>query len=143
MENKNNAWVLGIVLFAAGILAGYFIFGGSGRQYAQFGGNMMGGSGRMPGNMHSMSDGSIMQNDSMNYTMNGMMMGLSGKTGEEFDRAFLSEMIMHHQGAIVMAQAVLQNSDRPELKQLADDIISAQTKEIEMMQGWQKEWFGQ
>lgn len=41
----------------------------------------------------------------------GMMMdqgdrighGLVGKTGDEFDQAFTSEMIEHHQGAIEMA----------------------------------------
>jgi uncharacterized protein (DUF305 family) len=96
------------------------------------------------GMTHQMSNGTMMEGGthmSMDSMMNGMMAGLQGKTGNEFDKAFLSEMITHHQGAVVMAQAVLQSSKRPELVKLANDIISAQTKEIEMMKGWQKSWF--
>lgn len=86
--------------------------------------------------MHVMPNGSMMSNE-----MDGMMAGLQGKTGDAFDKEFLSEMILHHEGAVEMAKAVLTTSKRPELTKLANDIISAQTKEIEMMQGWQKEWF--
>ena len=48
-------------------------------------------------------------------------------------------MIPHHQGAIDMAQ-YLEKSQRPELQQLGKDIIEAQTKEIDQMQNWLKEW---
>jgi uncharacterized protein (DUF305 family) len=81
------------------------------------------------------------QETSMAATMGGMMSGLNGKTGDDFDKAFLSEMIVHHQGAVDMAQAVLKNSKRPELIKLANDIIKAQTGEIATMQSWQKTWF--
>ncbi len=94
--------------------------------------------------MHQMPDGSMMGGNNkmdMNSMMSTMMAGLNGKTGAEFDKAFLSEMIVHHQGAVVMAQAVLKNSKRPELIKLANDIISAQTGEITMMKNWQKTWF--
>ena len=94
--------------------------------------------------MHQMPDGSMMQNSNgmdMTSSMQGMMAGLQGKTGDAFDKEFLAEMIVHHQGAVDMAQAVLKTSKRPELIQLANDIITAQTKEISMMQGWQKNWF--
>jgi uncharacterized protein (DUF305 family) len=40
-----------------------------------------------------------------------------------------------------MAQQVLATSKRPELIKLANDIISAQTKEIAQMKEWQKAWF--
>jgi uncharacterized protein (DUF305 family) len=92
--------------------------------------------------VHQMPDGTEMTNSGdMGDMMDGMMQGLAGKTGEEFDRAFLSEMIVHHQGAVDMAQAVLKNSNRPELLNLAREIITAQTKEIEMMKSWQASWF--
>lgn len=81
------------------------------------------------------------QNHSMTGTMDAMTSQLSGKTGDAFDKAFLREMIVHHEGAIEMAELVLKNSKRPELTKLANDIISAQTKEIEMMKIWEKEWF--
>lgn len=78
---------------------------------------------------------------SMHTTMNGMMSGLSEKTGDEFDRAFLAEMIVHHEGAVAMANQVLATSKRPELLKLAHDIITAQTSEIKMMRDWQTLWF--
>ncbi len=77
----------------------------------------------------------------MHGAMGGMMMGLQGKTGDALDEAFLQGMIIHHQGAVEMAEALLDGTKRPELIQLANDIISAQTKEIEMMRGWLQEWF--
>lgn len=95
------------------------------------------------GMMHQMPDGKMMSNTGMDMDsmMSGMMAGLQGKTGDTFDKEFLTEMIIHHQGAVEMAKAVLATSKRPELIKLANDIISAQTKEIGMMQGWQKAWF--
>ncbi len=95
------------------------------------------------GMTHQMPDGSTMSNTGMdmNSMMSGMMAGLQGKTGDAFDKEFLAEMIVHHQGAVEMAKAVLTTSKRPELIKLANDIISAQTKEIGMMQEWQKAWF--
>jgi uncharacterized protein (DUF305 family) len=93
---------------------------------------------------HKMSDGSMVESNphmDMGSTMQGMMTGLNGKTGDAFDKEFLAQMIVHHQGAVEMAQAVLKTSKRPELLKLAKDIITAQTKEIGMMQSWQKEWF--
>lgn len=93
--------------------------------------------------VHQMPDGSMMNNVGMDMEsmMQSMMTGLKGKTGDAFDKEFLSEMIIHHQGAVEMAKAVLLNSKRPELLKLAEDIISAQTKEIDIMQVWQKTWF--
>lgn len=77
----------------------------------------------------------------MDQMMDGMMAELEGKTGDAFDKAFLSEMIVHHEGAVVMAKSVLKNSKRPELIKLASDIITAQTGEMGMMTNWQKAWF--
>jgi len=93
--------------------------------------------------VHQMPDGSMMSNTGMDMgsMMTGMMSGLQDKTGDAFDKEFLAEMIVHHQGAVEMAKAVLATSKRPELIQLANNIISAQTKEIGMMQEWQKAWF--
>lgn len=60
--------------------------------------------------------------------------------GDDFDKAFIEEMIMHHQGAIDMAKLIETNAKHDELKQLGKDIISAQSKEIDMMQTWQTDW---
>lgn len=67
---------------------------------------------------------------------------LNGKSGDTLDAAFLDGMIVHHQQAIDMAGIVLERTKRPEIKQMAQDIINAQTKEIETMEAWLKAWFG-
>lgn len=71
------------------------------------------------------------------------MQSMHGKTGDDFDKTFMQEMIIHHQGAIEMAQAALQSAKHDEIKQMANDIIAAQTKEIDQMKGWQKQWYNQ
>jgi uncharacterized protein (DUF305 family) len=76
----------------------------------------------------------------MDHIMHSMVGDLQNKTGNDFDQAFLSQMVVHHQGAVEMAQLVLKTSQRPELILLAKDIISTQSKEIDVMQGWQKLW---
>lgn len=101
--------------------------------------------GNSPKNEHMMPDGSQMHggmHSGMQGEMDAMMVALEGKTGDEFDKAFLSEMIMHHQGAVEMAEAALQNAKHAEIKTMANAIISAQTTEIQQMQDWQKNWYG-
>ena len=85
---------------------------------------------------HTMSDGSAMSD-----AMANMMSGLEGKTGDDFDRAFIEEMIMHHEGAVAMAQQALQLAKHAEIKQMANEIIAAQTREIETMPGWLRQWY--
>jgi uncharacterized protein (DUF305 family) len=59
-----------------------------------------------------------------------------------FDREFIDMMIAHHQGAIRMARAELDNGQNRELKALAEAIVDAQAKEIDEMNTWRVEWFG-
>lgn len=142
MKQINTAYAYGIIGLLIGIIIGstFSSFGNSysEREYRNS------ASGNM---MHRMSDGSMMNNgtamgdNSMDSMMKGMMQGLAGKTGDAFDKEFLTEMIVHHQGAVQMANEVLKNSKRPELLELANNIISAQNKEIGMMQGWKAAWF--
>lgn len=58
---------------------------------------------------------------------------LEGLTGEEADIAFLRLMIRHHQSAIPMAQAALDGSTVPAVRDLARSIISSQEIEIATM----------
>lgn len=90
---------------------------------------------------HMMQDGSMMMDeDEMGMSMDDMVASLKGKTGDAFDKAFLSEMIVHHQGAIDMANLAKQYAGHEEIKTMAEDIITTQTQEIEQMKTWQKEW---
>ncbi len=87
------------------------------------------------------SKNSTMMDHSMDSSMNTMTVGLQGKTGDEFDKTFLTEMITHHQGAIAMANLALTNASHQEIKDLAKAIISAQTTEIDQMKQWQQSWY--
>jgi uncharacterized protein (DUF305 family) len=129
MENNKVATLLVVLIIGLG--AGYY-WGGSKAQVPL-------------ANQHMMSDGSMMHDTgmSMGDAMDDMMAGLSGKTGDEFDKAFLSEMIMHHEGAVAMAQVALRDAKHQEIKNMANDIISAQTQEISQMRIWLKNWYNQ
>jgi uncharacterized protein (DUF305 family) len=49
---------------------------------------------------------------------------------------FVAMMIPHHQGAIDMAKALLLRTTDPELRNLAQGIITEQQNEIQLMQAW-------
>lgn len=66
-----------------------------------------------------------------------------GPADAEFDLRFIDAMIPHHEGAVVMAQEVLQKSKRPEIKNLAKTIIQAQEQEINQMKQWRTTWYPQ
>jgi uncharacterized protein (DUF305 family) len=87
----------------------------------------------------------LAQNGGMNHgSMNhgGMNHNMDvGPADANYDLRFIDSMIPHHQGALVMAQEVLQKSKRPELIKLANSIITEQKKEIAQMQQWRKQWY--
>ncbi|MCT7951983.1 DUF305 domain-containing protein [Ancylothrix sp. C2] len=75
---------------------------------------------------------------------NKMMMQMNlGAADSEFDLRFINAMIPHHEGALIMAQDVLNKSKRPEMRQLADEIISSQKAEIDQMKQWRQTWYKQ
>ncbi len=128
--NTQTKWIMGLAV-ALALVVGILI----GKGFC--------GAGYRGGMMHQMPNGQMMMNNAMDMDemMKGMSASLEGKTGDAFDQAFLKEMIVHHEGAVVMAKQVLATSKRPELIKLANDIITAQTGEIKMMGDWQKAWF--
>ncbi len=132
---KNTATIVAIITLVAGLAIGYGI--GMNKSSEGFNyENMQGG--------HMMPNGQMMggsKNMSMSDMMTSMNAALSGKTGDSFDQAFLAEMIVHHQGAVEMAQLALTNAKHQEIKDLAKAIIEAQNKEIADMKAWQKSWY--
>lgn len=73
-------------------------------------------------------------------SMADMTEQLKNKTGDDFDKAFVEMMISHHEGAIDMAKLIPDRAKHDELKKLSEAIISAQTKEVDDMKQWQKNW---
>ena len=74
--------------------------------------------------------------------MQGMMMNMDlGAADDQFDLRFINAMIPHHEGAVVMAQDALAKSKRPEIKKLAQEIVSSQETEIKQMKQWKQAWY--
>ena len=73
-------------------------------------------------------------------TMAGMMSdaemtNLAAGNGADFDKAFLTMMIAHHEGALTMAETELKSGSNSDAKSLAQSIIDGQTREIAEMKG--------
>jgi uncharacterized protein (DUF305 family) len=61
------------------------------------------------------------------------MAELKAAQGADFDRLYLEGMIMHHEGAVAMAQNVIDSGGNAAVVALAKQIIAAQTDEISQM----------
>lgn len=86
--------------------------------------------------------------EAMNMEMAGMadsmkgmdMKRLNAATGNEFDLMFLEQMTPHHDGAVVMSRDGLGKLEHEEIKQLANQIIASQQREVAQMNEWKKAW---
>jgi uncharacterized protein (DUF305 family) len=88
-------------------------------------------------------DGSAMKMSGEDMSMMGMMKDPQQLADEDpFDRAFIDNMIPHHESAIAMAEVALRKSKNPGIKGIAGDIVSAQKREVGQMRQWHKEWYG-
>ena len=86
-------------------------------------------------------EGADKTNTSMSsMSMDDMTADLKNKTGDEFDKAFITSMIAHHEGAVEMAKLSAANAKHEEIKALSENIITAQEKEIAEMKHWQVNW---
>ncbi len=62
-----------------------------------------------------------------------MMRDLSKLNGASLDKVFLEDMVMHHMGAVMMAQSVQPYIEHTEMTDLTKVIVETQTKEIQLM----------
>jgi len=60
----------------------------------------------------------------------------------QVDQHFIEMMIPHHQGAIAMADLALSRAKHPEVQAMARAIKKDQTREIQAMRTWYKQWYG-
>lgn len=75
-------------------------------------------------------------------SMEGDSAALESVSAAEFDREFLEQMIPHHEMAIMMVQMLQASTERSEMKELADNIMISQSREIDMMRNWLTSWYG-
>jgi uncharacterized protein (DUF305 family) len=60
-----------------------------------------------------------------------------------FEVDYLTDLIDQRQVAVEVAQLVEERTERPELRDLADELATAQAKEITTLQGWLQDWYGE
>lgn len=75
-----------------------------------------------------------------NGKVDPMNAALEPLKGAEFETRFLQQMIQHHRHGIEMAKLVNDHTKRPELRELAGKIMSAQQQEIDQMTKWLTDW---
>ncbi len=148
-QNNNNTIIVGLLSLILGLLLGYFLSASGAANRVPFMSGMMGmmGGETMEEEMdemmgHGAGDEFVDGDGAMSHAMDEMMLGFRGLTGEAYEEMFLRGMIVHHLGAIEMAQELLKQTKRPELINLANNIIASQTKEVNDMRAWHEAWFG-
>ncbi len=79
-----------------------------------------------------------------NQTYSPMMRDLSQLAGDDLDQAFLEDMIMHHMGAVMMSQRLVNHGlvEHAEVQPFAQNIANTQRQEIWQMQAWLQDWYG-
>lgn len=60
--------------------------------------------------------------------------------GEDYDKTFVSNMIVHHESAMNMAEMANSSAKRQEIRDLALQIAMSQGKEVSDMSEWQTKW---
>ncbi|MDQ1901971.1 MULTISPECIES: DUF305 domain-containing protein [unclassified Paracoccus (in: a-proteobacteria)] len=97
------------------------------------------GSGMMGMGGMKMEDMPEHVQDNMRKMMATMPAMHQGMMNEDADVAFACGMIAHHQGAIDMAEVLLEHGKNEQMRALAEEIITAQVGEIELMTTWLSE----
>lgn len=70
------------------------------------------------------------------------MPGMAMPSSATMDQMFIDMMVPHHQGAIEMAKIAQTRGEHPEIKAMAEGILTSQQAEIGNMKAWRKAWFG-
>ena len=58
------------------------------------------------------------------------------------DRHFIENMFPHHKKAVQMSNIALKRGEHPEIRHLARNIKSSQSREIKEMSQWYRKWYG-
>ena len=123
MEKYRRFGLLAVLLVTSLVLASSCVGGGSGESEQE--------------NSEQGTEEGAQDNDSQSSTQT---MG-SFDEDKPFDLQFIDQMIIHHQGAIMSAEHMIAGSERPELRQLSENIQTSQAEQIEQMRTWREEWY--
>ena len=88
------------------------------------------------GGMAGMDHGST-ETDSASVAPRELIVG-----GEYSDERFIDMMAAHHQMAIDMGKVAQHHAELPEIRRIADDVVSTQQAEIEQLSGIKEKEFG-
>ncbi|MFF2495536.1 DUF305 domain-containing protein [Agromyces sp. NPDC058064] len=62
------------------------------------------------------------------------LVALEAAAGAEAERLYLEQMIVHHEGAVEMAEAEIADGEHPDAVAMAERIVATQSDEIALMQ---------
>ncbi len=141
---NNQTILVAIIALLIGGIGGYVIADKDKSENG--GGYYKEASENIPMGMHRMSDGTMMgdnlDEDDSGYMMGGMNHMMDMMVSSE--REFIEGMIPHHQEAVDTAKEVIaRGGSTPEIKQLVENIVVAQEKEIAEMKQWYQDWYGE
>ncbi len=89
-------------------------------------------------------EGPTMEMSEEDMSAMGMMEDPQQLANEDpFDRAFIDNMTPHHESAVAMAEVALRETDDSEIREIANDIVGAQEREIAQMERWRQDWYPQ
>lgn len=94
-----------------------------------------------PGGMMSGSGGALMSMGGQGHGAISMA-SLERLSGAEFERAFMTQMIAHHEVALIMAAIELAHGRDASVRAAAREVIEAQTPEIARLHTWLQKWYG-
>lgn len=99
---------------------------------------MMGQMEGMTGQGHAGMQGQMTQTQRalLQAMMRQMPAAMQGIMARDADVAWICAMIPHHQAAIDMARAALQDADNDESRRLAEETIRSQEQEIAKLKAW-------
>lgn len=78
--------------------------------------------------------GGMMEDDDHGMMSEEDLANLESAEGDEASRLFLDQMIIHHEGAVTMAEGHLEAGQNPEALELSENVIADQNAEIEEME---------
>jgi uncharacterized protein (DUF305 family) len=86
--------------------------------------------------------GGMQGTEGMGHGPGGVASGMLMKNGKYSDERLIEAMVPHHEGAVEMARIAVKNAAHPEIKHLAEHIISNQKVEIEELESIKREEYG-